>query len=190
MKKRWACFLVALTACGPGRWGASDASSSSDTGADTTSNVGDDTESESEAGIECEPGKTWCDGECRVLTYNDEHCGECYHACETRSGTGTCTGGYCTPRVYDCITANDGFQTCADYCEAMGEQCAHDLDIAGNQCYGHLILHETPTCGSMTLYSLDPQTICEWPLPFGDTIYDGAFTVAAVECCCTQDNGA
>jgi hypothetical protein len=184
--KRMSCFVVALVvACGPGGLDGSDDSSS----AATTVDMGQDTKDSGNDGVECEPGTVWCEGECRVLSYDSSHCGECYHECQTHSGTGTCAEGYCTPKLSECLTVDDGFLTCAEYCASIGEQCGSGLDVAGNQCYGQQVIYNTPTCGVSTSVFLDPQVICDWPLPFGETL-SGVFTVMGAECCCTQDNGA
>jgi hypothetical protein len=148
--------------------------------------TGSDTE---EPMVECEDGLTWCDGECRALSYDERHCGECYHECEPRAGSGNCVLGYCTPVAGPCLNVDDGLQTCGEYCTSIDEQCAEALDITGNQCYGEILLGSTPTCGSKTAYLVDPTQICDWPIPFGGSVYDGLFPVNGVICCCTQENG-
>ena len=182
MRREKIVWPLLLAGCGPGTLDRG----TTDDGAPTTTTS--TPEGTTEGGLECEPGKTWCEGECRNLEFDSNHCGECNHECTTHDGTGVCRYGYCTPVLSECLTAADGFMTCEEYCQSVGEKCASELDLMGNACYGSLQLYNTEACTVSASPEGEPEELCAWPIPWGETLSNlPNFEVKGAECCCTQD---
>jgi hypothetical protein len=180
-------WIMLLAGCGPGTLGGGDVNDDAPT---TTTTTTTSSEGTTETGMECEPGKIWCEGECRILHSDSNNCGECNHKCMTHDGSGVCMYSYCTPVVGECITAVDGFMTCEDSCQSQGQKCASGLDIMGNQCYGHVLVYSTETCIQATSPEGEPDELCDWPIPWGETLSNFPnFEVKGAQCCCTQDGG-
>jgi hypothetical protein len=80
-------------------------------------------------------GASGAGGMCTADTRTDpQNCGVCGHVCKNQEADALvdfcdnlanecCASGMCGPFWGECINQSDGFATCADYCESLGEQC-------------------------------------------------------------------
>src|SRR5690606_5756518 len=155
------------------------------------------TTEDSDTGTEpiCEPiqdDHVVCDGECVLLNWSDEHCGQCNHACNPYNIDGHCQYGRCTAVRGECLNAASGFATCNEYCASIGEVCGSGAtEYEDHPCYGRVFLYSNEECkfsGSGYNVPDGPAAACDWVIPFGEQIYPG-FTPNGVRCCCTQHGG-
>ena len=117
------------------------------------------------------------------------NCGECGRECEAPyRGEGganerldSCVAGACTPYLAECIVESDGFKTCSDYCQSLGEACEMScVNPANGQAWG---------ARAFTLGEVDCIAQKELAL----TVFDGDCTTEIlwssqmnVRCCCTD----
>ena len=74
--------------------------------------------------LQCASGSA-CDGACKDLDSDTSNCGTCAHSCAL-----SCASGKCGPSWSECIGGDDGFSTCDQVCQSIGETCAE------SQCEG------------------------------------------------------
>jgi hypothetical protein len=116
--------------------------------------------------------------ECAADTETDpENCGSCGRECKVHEILGACTScckqGSCSDSFGDCIRESDGFETCADYCESIDEQCVQQ------------------GCGANTYRAWSAPDTCEdFAAAVGgnndpcDTLIE--FRSDSIRCCCTD----
>ncbi|MFY0533275.1 hypothetical protein [Nannocystis pusilla] len=116
--------------------------------------------------LECESGSA-CEGVCTDLSSDTINCGTCGHPCSL-----ACVAGKCGPSWSQCIGGDDGFSTCTQVCQSVGQTCAESQ------------------CGGVTVQTFDTLSECnndENGEPFKqscDAMQDWADP--AIKCCCTS----
>lgn len=118
--------------------------------------------------LHCDGGGA-CGGTCKDLQSDGENCGACDKFCE-----GGCGGGACLPIYGECIASEDGFSTCAEYCQSVAAQCV-DGGCEGNTFKGY----GGPTDCENDELSYDFVEPCDAPQTWG-----AARNV--VRCCCSD----
>ncbi|MBZ5709224.1 hypothetical protein [Nannocystis pusilla] len=115
--------------------------------------------------LQC-PGGSACGGACTDLAVDAGNCGTCGHACSL-----ACDDGTCGPAWSECIWSGDGFMTCDQVCQSIGETCAESQ------------------CGKATVQSfgdlewcMNDQHAIELDEPC-DKAQD--WVTSAIKCCCT-----
>jgi hypothetical protein len=114
-----------------------------------------------------------CDGTCVDLESNDDHCGECGHACEVAPAPfggppwGGCESGRCGPTLAACALA-ERLPDCTAACAEEGRTCASD-------CSGGFVAFLDTRC---TVGAHQPGSAGCDPDPFGWPIG------GSVRCCC------
>jgi len=112
-----------------------------------------------------------CDGSCKDLQNDGSNCGVCGMFC-----SGGCGGGKCLPIYGECIFAGDGFVTCGDYCQAVGELCV-EAGCDGNTLKGYGN-HVLCTDDAAAFHFADP---CDAAQPWGPGR-------ESIRCCCSDTN--
>ena len=116
--------------------------------------------------LQC-PGGSACDGTCTDLASDVMNCGSCEHTCSQ-----TCVAGSCGPTWSDCVWGGDGFTTCDQICQSIGETCAE------SQCGGTTV----QTFGDLE-WCMSDQNPTEFDEPCSK-VQDWADP--AIKCCCTS----
>ncbi|MCY1057549.1 hypothetical protein [Nannocystis sp. SCPEA4] len=119
--------------------------------------------------LQCTGGSA-CDGTCTDLNADGVNCGTCGHTCTSMG----CEAGACKPAWSECFMDEDGFSTCTEICQSLGETCAE------SQCQGSttIYLSDESQCGNISsgVPQADPcDTVQDWGLP-------------AIRCCCTDSD--
>ena len=70
-------------------------------------------------------------GSCTSTSTDPMNCGACGHVCKSADPVfescptgGCCAGGKCGAYPASCITQQEGFTNCSDYCASIGETCS------------------------------------------------------------------
>lgn len=119
--------------------------------------------------LQCAGGSA-CGGACTDLAVDGVNCGTCGHSCMAMG----CEAGNCKPAWSECFTVADGFSSCDEMCQSLGEACA-----------------ESQCAGNTTRY-LGAQSECGEDMggvPQDDScskVQDWGFP--AIKCCCTDSN--
>lgn len=71
-----------------------------------------------------------CDGQCRDVRLDPEHCGECRNACERGSFRTSCVEGTCGPINVDCFPPEESL-TCRQVCADIGHECSEAPGLEG-----------------------------------------------------------
>lgn len=119
--------------------------------------------------LQCAGGSA-CDGTCTDLASDGANCGSCGHSCTSMD----CEGGGCSPTWSECFVAADGFDTCSQICQSIGETCAEA------QCEGST----THYFGGLPMCLEDAGGIAG-----GESCEKvQAWANPAIKCCCTDSN--
>ena len=119
--------------------------------------------------LQCAGGSA-CGGACTDLAVDGVNCGTCGHSCMAMG----CEAGNCKPAWSECFTVADGFSSCDEMCQSLGEACAE------SQCAGNTTryLGAQSECGE-DMGGVPQDDSC-------NKVQDWGFP--AIKCCCTDSN--
>lgn len=67
-----------------------------------------------------------CDGLCRDVRLDRDHCGECRNACKLGEYETTCVEGSCGPIGVECFPPTPEPMTCRQVCADIGHECSEE----------------------------------------------------------------
>lgn len=133
-----------------------------------------------------------CDGECVDPQFDSDHCGQCGHKCNVPPPeyyqVGRCWGAECRPTYYECIRAEDGFESCESYYSSIGQECPPE----GSDCGNGILMWGSEQGAACEAFeggtAVGGAIGCTSSIPFGEfEIPDGGGIATFARCCCTQD---